>query len=82
MNVINSKKDFDKIKVGYTLWVTQCRDPGFHTIKEIYFKTKFIRFNNKDNELRSIGDLFTIESDIVFPCSPDQVQELFPEYLI
>jgi hypothetical protein len=82
MNVINSKKDFDKIKVGYTLSVGYSTDPGFHRIKKINFKTKYIRFDNKNNEERTIGDLFALKSDIVFPCSPDQVQELFPEYLI
>jgi hypothetical protein len=82
MNIINSIKDFDKIKVGYTVWLTQCSNPGFHRIKGINFETKFIMFNNKNNEDSSLGDLFALKSDMVFPCSPDQVQELFPEYLI
>jgi hypothetical protein len=84
MKIINNIKDFDKIKVGYTLIMTENNLLQVTKILEISEKKVLHVCNISDGEKFYVHNIFNVCDfiDVVFPCSPNEVQELYPEYFI
>jgi hypothetical protein len=97
IDVIDSIEDFDKIKNGYTLVsFPKGSEPtifeiiGTNSDKKIAKVLQsfyFFQEDSKDLEEFLIYDLLVFHgtdyvTDYIFPCSPNEVQELYPEYFI
>jgi hypothetical protein len=84
MKIIDDIKDFDKIKVGYTVILGD--EEKLKEILSVDYGQEHIVLNDKtrDEEYNTVRDIFECQDvvDVVFPCSLDQVQDNFPEYFI
>jgi hypothetical protein len=88
--VITNIEDFHKINVGDTLVLfcgqTHNNEILIHEIIGIYSGTRKIRvssdqYGEGEDDVDDVFNSYDI-IDIVFPCSVDEVQELYPEYFI